>query len=285
VTAVIDTSIELGPHRFRTELLDLPAPGKGQDAHLAVDGFVGVADGSTPLLGSVPGSSVAQFAHRVLEALLDHTVAAREDMIREALQDLGPPAPAVEEGVSCTAALVRTHRGYLEAGVIGDCRVIARSPTTTIALTDDRLDTYDARAAELFANTIQAGGDESQARAAIDDMLLAHRRLANTPGAYWLMTGDARAATQWRWTTLPRDTQALLLCSDGFARLIEPLGTYPDDESLLRAAETQGLTALGHQLRKLESAPNSLVNAPRLSRHDDATALLLRATNHAQMGL
>lgn len=268
--------IELGGARYTVDVLDLPAPEKGQDAYLTSDGFAGVADGSTPLLASVPTESVASFAGDVLAALCRHADQPRAQMVEQALAELGSPSVSVERGVSSTAAVVRAGSDGLEAGVLGDCLVVARSASETVTLTDARLDPYDTRAAEQLAAAIRNGVDEAAAQESINDLLVSNRRLANKPGHYWLITGDKRAATEWRWSRLPHDAEAILLCSDGFSRLVDPLAEYADEESLLRAAETDGLDALGRRLRARENAPDSLIEAPRLSRHDDATAVLLR---------
>jgi hypothetical protein len=91
-----------------------------------------------------------------------------------------------------------------------------------------------------------------------------------------LFAGDPAAAEEVRTLRVPSDARAILLCSDGFARLVDPLRVVGDYTELMSRAVSGGLRPLCEALRAAECEPGSMSRAPRLSVSDDATAVLLR---------
>jgi hypothetical protein len=67
----------------------------------------------------------------------------------------------------------------------------------------------------------------------------------------------------------------LLLASDGFLALASDYGAYSAD-TLMTAAMTRGLKALGEELRAIEAGDAGGDRFPRFKKSDDATALLLK---------
>lgn len=66
-----------------------------------------------------------------------------------------------------------------------------------------------------------------------------------------------------------------LLASDGFLALATDYGRY-DPDSLIAAAQGEGLEALLAELRAIEQGAPEGLSYPRFKTSDDATALLLR---------
>ena len=69
----------------------------------------------------------------------------------------------------------------------------------------------------------------------------------------------------------------LLIASDGFLALATDYGAY-DEMSLVTAAKSKGLAALGQELRAIESADPMGEKFARFKKSDDSTALLLEIT-------
>ncbi len=67
----------------------------------------------------------------------------------------------------------------------------------------------------------------------------------------------------------------LLLATDGFLALASDYGVYSAD-SLMAAAQSKGLAALGEELRTIEAGDAGGDKFPRFKKSDDATALLLQ---------
>lgn len=268
--------LTLAGARYRYAAVVSDAPRKGQDRILARDGFVGVADGSTPLLDEHE-IDAGGFAEEVLESLYEHrTASGMRELVRASLGEPAQPPPKVTETATCTFCVLRDLDTRWDAAVLGDCLVVAALDGEVVAMSDERLSTLDREAAEQLAAEIQAGATAEEAWAAIHPLLLANRLAANQEGSYWLYAGDAAVADEVISRTFegpPPDTA--LLCTDGFRRLIDPFRVVEGPGELLAAAREQGLEPLVEQLRALERETESLVRFPRLQVHDDAAAVLL----------
>lgn len=274
----IDVDADLGGTRFSGELISLPAAGKGHDASLVGDGFVGLADGSTPLLDPDAIDAHA-YARHALERLRRHRTLAPEEMFRRALADADEPSGPVAGRPSCTVVALTAREGHLLGALLGDCLgVIRRRDGRCTIAWDRRLDRFDGPVAAQMARDVAGGMSLEAAREAAGPQLLANRNEANTEGAYWFFADDPAAAQHLSVASTPlEEVEEVLLCTDGFTRLIEPFAIVRDPEDLIRRAAGEGLAALGSELRAAETAPGSFTRFPRLDVSDDATAILLRA--------
>ena len=101
------------------------------------------------------------------------------------------------------------------------------------------------------------------------------RNRVNTPEGHWLFGPDATAADHVRSKTVmaPAGTK-VLLATDGLLALATDYGRYTA-ETFMDAAQTQGLAALGEELRGIEANDPEGVAFPRFKTSDDATGLLL----------
>ncbi len=264
--------------RFKGQQVSLPAAGKGHDACLVSDDFVGLADGSTPLLDA-DGIDALAYARLSLERLRRHRSSPPREMFRDALGEGGGPSVPIARSPSCTVIAVTASEGLLRGGLLGDCLGVIRHRDGHCSVAwDRRLDRFDGAVAAAITRHLGTGMSLEEAREAVVPQLLTNRNEANTEGAYWLFADDPAAARHIYPLSAPlEDVDALLLCSDGFARLIDPFGIARDPEELIRSASDSGLAALGNELRAAEMAPGSITRFPRLDVSDDATAILLRA--------
>lgn len=104
------------------------------------------------------------------------------------------------------------------------------------------------------------------------------RGLHNRPGGpSWLVGVVPEAADHLQIQTLDlSEPVTVLLCSDGFAELVDHYRRY-DAESLLEAATRRGLSSLCAELRHIERQEDpDGARYPRFKQSDDATALLVR---------
>lgn len=109
----------------------------------------------------------------------------------------------------------------------------------------------------------------------IDAALRAQRAMMNRPGGYWVLSVHAEALSGLHCysTQAPAGTR-VLLCTDGFYRLVEMYGLF-DDAGLFEAAERDGLAALTARLRGFESDAADDIRFGRFKTSDDAAALLV----------
>lgn len=267
----------LGGLEFRGELLSLPANGKGHDAALVDDEFVGIADGSTPL-HSGNGIEAHGYARGALDRLRRHRGAPPVEMFRLALSTGRLPEAPISRLPSSTVITLTVIDEELTVSVLGDCLGLVKALDGDITVVcDRRLEQFDGPVAEQMARNVREGMSIDEAREAASEQLVSNRNRANSERAYWLFVDDPAAAEHVETASVPiADLDEIFLCSDGFSRLIEPFHIAKDEADLLTLAETRGLTTLGQELRSVEEAPNSFAEYPRLDPSDDATAILLR---------
>lgn len=270
--------VEFGRWSMQSETLALPAPGKDQDALLLTERVAVVADGATPLDGHGV-ADVRRFAGDVVRALADRAGTPLRDAVTDTIRVLGRGGGDPWSVPSCTLAAVRVDGPSLEVGVLGDCLVVlACRDGTYRTVRDERLSDVDQVSLEEMRRLLDEGRSVDEALEGIQELLRAGRAGMNSGGLYWSVADNPEAGLQ---MVVERFDAAavrgLLLCSDGFSRLWDPFGLTPEPAGLLRMAEQGGLAKLGRRLREIESEDDSMRRYPRFARHDDATAILLRA--------
>lgn len=265
--------VKFGGLPFEVARLSLPA--KGQDRDLMVDDLMMVVDGASPV--SAGPVDVGDFAAAAVVALAAHEPASLVERVRCAIRQVGVNTGDTSTP-SAALAMAQVRAGWLEVGVLGDCVGVAitNDGQTLMAPRDERLAAIEAAHVAQIAEIMSRGSSFEAARASIQDSLVAQRLLINKENGYWVFCHEPAAADHLGQFRVPlAELDALLLCSDGFARLWELFHVVPTAGDLVNLARQMGLEAAGCLLRSLEEAPDSLRRAPRVSRLDDATALLL----------
>ncbi|MEQ8825943.1 MAG: protein phosphatase 2C domain-containing protein [Filomicrobium sp.] len=185
------------------------------------------------------------------------------------------------EHPSATALIVRLGGQVMDWVSVGDCALIAQTPTGLHSVgiggpdAGDRSVIGDLKQLNAANQNMGDNGRKSQmwptlrekrgARLNREDgyavlsitppppNLIGHGRIEVKPGSH------------------------VLLATDGLTRLIEVFSRYTPQE-LLDAAIAHGLETLCKELRELETQDGDCLKHPRIKRSDDATGLLLRAT-------
>jgi serine/threonine protein phosphatase PrpC len=280
------------------ELLDqLSLPGDiakpNEDAFAHMDHAALVLDGATPLGPSLlPGPSdaawIAQFGARRLAAHLKDGDAP-QDALKHALADAeksftGLTREPIREKwqTPCASMMIAAEqerdskKTEMEFLWFGDCAAII-AHDGEIDLVGEALEKRQAEAARarMVAQMANMSATAGINRPQIEPLLRAARNRINS-GRNWLFSPDRRAAGHASRQTLSLQKDALLLiASDGFLALVSDYGAY-DTQSLMAAAQSKGLAALGEQLREIEGADALGEKFPRFKKSDDATALLMR---------
>jgi serine/threonine protein phosphatase PrpC len=256
----------------------------GHDANAAV-----VIDGATPLGDSLmPGPSdaawIAQFGARRLMAHLKDGDGARK-ALRAALADAQKSFEALRRHppeemwqTPCASMMLAVPgAGGVEFLWYGDCAALVKqgdAPVTVIGETFDKR-AVEAQRAQALAKEKNLSPAAGLSRAEFIGTLRAVRNRINS-GNHWLFSPEVKAAPHVsRRTMKPAPGSILLLASDGFLALASDYGAYSAD-SLMAAAMSKGLKALGEELRAIEAGDAGGDRFPRFKKSDDATALLLR---------
>jgi len=276
------------------EILDtLSLPGDAQKPNedfCLADPFAAVVmDGATmvsePLL---PGKSdpawLAQLGARRLMAHIKAGASAR-GALRHAIADaersfLGlrrrAPQARYEMPFASMIFAMASEAGF-EALWFGDCEGIFRRPGEAAETIGTALAKKDgeARAAKAFQDKTGLAPVEALKREDYIFLFREGRVNLNTPGGPWLFAPESGASehVSHQKIAAPAGTH-VLLCTDGFLALTAAYGRY-DPAWLLDAALAKGLTALGEDLRGVETADPEGLRYPRFKPSDDATAVLL----------
>lgn len=268
--------VRLGRQTFAVHAISQAAPGKGQDAYLVRDGIAAVADGATPVDGS-DGRAVRAFADGVLRGLAARWHAPSAEMFRYAIRSASAPYMKHGQAVpSCTAAVARAVGRELVVDVLGDATAVVVLDGVAVLLHDDRLAPLDEAVAARIARALRDGQSFDQARSAVSQVLRDNRNLLNQPGGYWAVSADPAAADHTVSARFPLEkVEAVLLCTDGFSRVLDTFAIASSPHRLIDLARTRGLPALLADLRRMERVPSSMVDFPRVSVEDDATGVLL----------
>lgn len=248
-----------------------------------------VVDGATPLGDSLmPGKSdaawIAQFGARRLMAHLEQGDGARK-ALRGALADTEKSFEALRRHppeemwqTPCASMMLAVpDEGSMEFLWFGDCAALVKQGDAAVIVVGE---TFDKRAAEAVrARAIAKEKNLSPAsglsRPEFIGTLRAARNRINS-GDAWLFSPDARAASHVsRRVIKVAPGTVLLLATDGFLALASDYGVYSAD-SLMAAAQSKGLAALGEELRAIEAGDTGGDKFPRFKKSDDATALLVR---------
>lgn len=274
---------------MRFDVLDsLSIPGDpkkpNEDSFAHTQGMAAVIDGATGLgTPLMPGPSdahwIATFAARRIRAHseeggkpADWLLAAAQNTENSftALRMRAPKEQYEIPFASLMLAAVVTDE--LHFAWFGDCAALLRTDKDVTMIGD----TLKARAGEASgARSLSQTPAATGVRDEYLPALRASRNRVNTESGYWLFAPDAACAAHARQAVHPAQSGArLLLATDGFLALAADYGRYTP-ETLMEAAESKGLKALGKELRTIEANDPEGRAFPRFKRSDDATALLL----------
>jgi serine/threonine protein phosphatase PrpC len=248
-----------------------------------------VVDGATPLGDSLmPGPSdaawIAQFGARRLMAHLADDDGARK-ALRGALADTQKSFEALRRHppeemwqTPCASMMLAVLDGSeMEFLWFGDCAALVKQGDAAVTMVGE---TFDKRAAEAgrarkLAKEKNLSPASGLSRPEFIGALRSSRNRINS-GDAWLFSPDVRAASHVSRRVIKAAPGAvLLLATDGFLALASDYGVYSAD-SLMAAAQSKGLAALGQELRAIEAGDTGGDKFPRFKKSDDATAILIR---------
>jgi hypothetical protein len=281
---------------IRFELIDsLSLPGHAEkpndDAFAFAENAAVVLDGATGLGDPLmPGKSdaawLARFGANRLMAHIREGDTARES-VRASLADAETSFKALQrrepkeiyEVPFASMMFIVAGEDGIEALWYGDCAALIKRGNAPAEIVGDAIAKREFEAARV-AKLAEKHKLSPAAGFNRPEYLLALRRArnrVNTDTGYWLFGTDARAGDHVAAKGVGIVPGSLiLLATDGFLALVSDYRRYTTD-TLIDAANTAGLKALGEELRAIEANDPEGTLYPRFKTSDDATALLLRA--------
>ena len=279
------------------EILDtLSIPGNpakpNEDAFAHFERAVVVMDGATglgdPLLpGESDAAWIARFGANRLMAHLKAGETAQASL-KAALEDAErsftglrrrPPAEIYEIPFAAMMLAVESAAGF-DALWFGDCAAVVKrgsEPAFIVGEAFDKKSSERSYAAHIAKKSGLAPAVGVNRPEILPALRRARNRL-NSEGGNWTFAPDARAADHagFKRVAAPAGSD-VLIGSDGFFALVSEYARY-DVEGLLAAAGSNGLAALGEEVRAIEEGDPDGRKYPRFKTSDDATAVLLRVT-------
>lgn len=248
-----------------------------------------IMDGATDvnLTGYFSGSSDAKWLvdklHKKLsEMATDSDESSLPDMygglatyIRNELSQVAYPKDRIPPACSCGIARIVPNRRVIELALVGDVYLFS---TQTRSLLSN----------SYFANVESAGVRRARKRIGNEQLLsrdreeIALRRqgsIAGIDGQFVLSNNPEVARGVHTKTISARIDDVLLLCTDGFARLIEGYGRYASWHELSEVALSRDLGHVLQELREYESQHQESEHNYKTS--DDVCAMLLDVREEA----
>jgi serine/threonine protein phosphatase PrpC len=174
-------------------------------------------------------------------------------------------------------ALIRVREGRVEFANLGDCRILWRSPDgrAVKSFGSSRITQLDGNVVKEIERLHREGyASHELVRQAIVPMLEANRKLKNSPEGYWILDVSGEGVSHLQTTVVDAaDVDTVLLCTDGYYRLVD---TYhrKTDQSLLSDSANSGISAMIRELREIERMDEQCLKFPRMKPSDDATGVL-----------
>lgn len=104
-------------------------------------------------------------------------------------------------------------------------------------------------------------------------MIRQSRQMRNRAGGYGILEAETRCLDFVEYIAI-ENPQSILLCTDGFFRLVDTYGAY-DEAALVTEAARRGPCGLLTELRSIEAGDPDCVRHPRFKPRDDAAAICL----------
>ena len=257
----------------------------GCSSAVVMDGATGLGQ---PLLEG--RSDAAWVAHFGAERLMAHMRSAcgPDEAPRETLRETEAEFVKLRRRVPketyeipfASMMFVALAEERMAASWFGDCAALVRRPGGRIEVLGDALAkrSKERERVAWLAASFGATSAEKGVREVFLPALRRARNFVNTDAGGWLFGPDARAADHAARANVAAPAGTLiLLVTDGFLALSSDYDRY-SCEALLEAVQSQGLAALGSELRALEESDPEGRRFPRFKKSDDATAMLLRVS-------
>ncbi|EFC79147.1 hypothetical protein [Parafrankia sp. EUN1f] len=281
--------------------------GSRADGAWVIDGASALEPG--PLLDGLPGPAWVSTLAGAYLSEVDWDGQALRDVLVDLIEHLierGRRAGLVDAGTARSSgfptaaiSLVRQRGALLDVCLLGDAPVVLNSfatpaiPATTAStassdvsdvsdgpggqptvLTDPQYDDVERELLGRVRASLDRGDDPATAYGRLHETLLDHRRRRNTDAGSWILGDVPAAASHARCLSVPLTGDAeVLLCSDGFGRLVEPFGLVDGYGTLLAAVRDGAAGELVERLRAAEAADPDRVHHPRFGASDDASVV------------
>lgn len=257
---------------------------------IVIDGATGLSDvkvteSATDAQWFAEQMSVQLYEHLAeseepTEAAVQHTQERVRDqyieLFKKALPGEDYNSYSASDLPSATMALFRIAGESLEFLSLGDCRGAIKSKSgDTVFLGESSLRQLDAVAIEsMVAIAKDKGISVLEARPYIQDLLIKHRNMLNTPQGYSALSVVKSDYPEPCFQRFPLSSvESVALFTDGYFEIVDPFALVKNASDLMLLIRKEGLRKPLERLRQEQERDSSLNAFPRFKIKDDASAL------------
>ncbi|WP_185715597.1 protein phosphatase 2C domain-containing protein [Halocatena pleomorpha] len=259
----------------------------GTTPHAAwvLDGATGVGEGGFTSGATDARWYVQQFDHFLRQHVDDHTTDLQtiirrgiESVATEFTDMIDPDEITPESRPSAVCVIARWTSESVETYVLGDCELVIITSTDDIRPVMDPRSTLARRQNETVNGMSQLMEERDISHAKARSLLrpkAAHDiRNLRLSDEHWTLCLSPEAATDGQYSQFDRETvDRILLCSDGFTRLITTFGVFNDWYQSVGWTDEHGIEQAFRRLRAIEQDDMDCTTYPRPKTHDDATVV------------
>lgn len=178
---------------------------------------------------------------------------------------------------SAAIAIIRKRGAFLEYYMLGDCTLIIEGDKKISELKDDAISSLDSRVVELIRREGSFNSDFFNGYSKdVLDMLKEHRNKKNRRGGYWILEFDKVAIENGIYGKIEITNESnVLMATDGFS-VYKELYTRQSNKNFIEEIKINGLGEIYNRIRKFEFSDEKGLKYPRLRKHDDSSAMLLK---------
>lgn len=265
------------------DLITTPGGARSNEDRAGHSGTLGwVIDGATDLYAeaALPAErDVIWLVDLLAEFLTDAGERGYDGSVRALLEDLAERVgrqqtrygfPSDRVPPACSLAVAVDRGDTYEVARIGDATAVVTGRRIELLATD-----FFDRRERAAVDDQRNGGTAEEARTA-----MLRRRMQTMTGdglPESVFSGHPRRRMRAHTVSgLWSGVDQVLLCTDGFARLVSDYALYPDWQEVLADARTHGLAHLEKRIRDVERDPTDPADPPtRFKRSDDVAAVVL----------
>lgn len=253
------------------------------DGAWAIDGASSLEPG--PPIEGLPGAAwVSSLANRYL-SVVDWDGVPLADVLIDLVGHLverGREAGLVDAGTrrssgfpTAAISIARQRGDVLDLCLLGDVSVVLGTPgAAPVVFVDPQFEHAERALLAAVRADLDRGDDPATVYGRSRDILLERRRRRNTDGGSWILGDVPEAAEHARCLSVAlTGGEDIMLCSDGFGRLVEPFGLVDGYGALLAAVRGGSTGDLVDRLRAAERADPDRVRHPRFGTSDDASVV------------
>lgn len=246
-----------------------------EDRFVVTKHLLAVIDGASGLVSEKKRGSGTD-ASRLAAYVKTELLRCREENIEQFLLKLSRRAyeSGFNEGTSCGISVVQFCKDTVRFYTVGDCEIIYRLRTGEVSrFYQPELPVLDDKAIEQMVQYAKEHNvSVRDARPHIQDILIRHRALMNTPNGYNVFAPSSAPKFEVKTLEISRaELQDLYLCTDGFLPCFTELGIFRHEGELF--STSMSVKDICLQIQSILRQDKDYNNYPRFKLFDDITAI------------